>query len=346
MLTDIFLDRYVSNNLWDDYQEASVRFLCQATKMINEQIYPYWVDGKCSEHSKARLTEIHKNLSMELGVVELAPVFYSYQVMQNGVVHTNSGKWTIDKVCKDFMLQPFSETTDSFDAFMKKRISFIELAFRFRESEVKSIEAKMHQPSSESLDALIKFSSNQSNTLREYQRKICTHFHDCVDELNERLRRSGIPLHYHNGFVQIASDEIIERHIESSFWGVLKGECWKNVDFDMKEALDLRDSGGRDPAFYAAKALESTIKIISDVKGWTHGKEKGAHNYIDNLQSKKNGSFINAWEAEMIKSFFSSVRNPFGHGAGSDDMPSLIKQQTDWAIEACMSWIKTLVRRM
>ncbi|MCS0192795.1 hypothetical protein [Vibrio parahaemolyticus] len=48
----------------------------------------------------------------------------------------------------------------------------------------------------------------------------------------------------------------------------------------------------------------------------------------------------------MIKSFFSSVRNPFGHGAGSDDMPSLTKQQTDWAIEACMSWIKTLVRRM
>ena len=32
----------------------------------------------------------------------------------------------------------------------------------------------------------------------------------------------------------------------------------------MKEALDHRDTGQRDAAFYAARALESTIKIISD----------------------------------------------------------------------------------
>ena len=61
-----------------------------------------------------------------------------------------------------------------------------------------------------------------------------------------------------------------------------------NVDHDMKEALDLRGSDGRDPAFYAARALESTIKIISDQKNWTHGKENGAHNYIDNLATKTN----------------------------------------------------------
>jgi hypothetical protein len=45
-------------------------------------------------------------------------------------------------------------------------------------------------------------------------------------------------------------------------------------------AFDLRDSQGRDPAFYAARALESTIKIISDDKQLTTGREKGAANYI------------------------------------------------------------------
>lgn len=56
------------------------------------------------------------------------------------------------------------------------------------------------------------------------------------------------------------------------------------MDHDIKEAIDLRDTHGRDPAFYAARALESTIKIISDEKGLSTAKERGAHNYIDNLK--------------------------------------------------------------
>lgn len=102
----------------------------------------------------------------------------------------------------------------------------------------------------------------------------------------------------------------------------------------------VQQTGGR-PLF----TLESAIKIISDEKGWTHGGEKGAQNYIDNLGSKK-GSYISEWERESLKSFFAAVRNPFGHGPGSDEMPKLTGQQTDWAIEPCMSWIKSLVKRM
>ena len=93
---------------------------------------------------------------------------------------------------------------------------------------------------------------------------------------------------------------------------------WKNVDTDMKEALDQRDAGVRNPAFHAARALESTIKIISDEKGWTYGGEKGAHNYIDNLGAKKN-AFIDPWEADTLKSFSTKVRNPLGHGPGNEE---------------------------
>ena len=113
----------------------------------------------------------------------------------------------------------------------------------------------------------------------------------------------------------------------------------------MKEAIDRRDGAGRDPAFYAARALESTIKIISDQKGWTHGGEKGAHSYIDNL-GKKTSGFIDRWEVDLLKSFFTDVRNPFGHGPGNAKMPSLRPQQTDLAIELCISWIKSLIKRL
>ena len=114
----------------------------------------------------------------------------------------------------------------------------------------------------------------------------------------------------------------------------------------MKEAFDRRDGRDRDPALYAAKALESTIKIISDDKGWTHGGEKGAHSYIDNLGSEKNGRFVTPWERDALKAFFTFVRNPLGHGPGNEPMPELSAQQTDWAIETCMSWIKTLIGRL
>jgi hypothetical protein len=41
------------------------------------------------------------------------------------------------------------------------------------------------------------------------------------------------------------------------------------------------------------RSLESTIKIISDEMQLTKGKEKGAHNYIDNLRGAK---LIEVWE--------------------------------------------------
>jgi hypothetical protein len=137
----------------------------------------------------------------------------------------------------------------------------------------------------------------------------------------------------HNGFIQISENETVAREIETPFWNLVAESKWQNVDHDMKEAIDLRDTGGRDPAFYAARSLESTIKIISDEKQLTRGNEKGAAQYIDNLRGAK---LIEAWEMEALKHFFAKVRNPFGHGPGSSPMPSLTDQQTNWAIENSM----------
>jgi hypothetical protein len=151
------------------------------------------------------------------------------------------------------------------------------------------------------------------------------------------------PLHYHNGYLQIVTDELTTREIEQPFWEAVKAPRWKNVVAEMAQAIDERDTGGSDPAFHAAKALESTIKIVSDERGWTNGKEKGAQNFIDNIVSK--AGLIANWEGDMLSKFFSNVRNPFSHGAGSAPMPKLSPEQTQWAIEFTMSWVKNLVRR-
>jgi hypothetical protein len=114
----------------------------------------------------------------------------------------------------------------------------------------------------------------------------------------------------------------------------------------MKEALDHLDHGQRDASAHAAMALESTIKIISKEKGWTRGTETGAANYIDNLVKDRGGRFIEVWEKNALIDLFRELRNPQHHGAGSNPPPRLLDAQQTWAIESCMSWIKSLVRRM
>ncbi|MGA2314925.1 MAG: hypothetical protein ABSG71_00910 [Thermodesulfobacteriota bacterium] len=349
MLTDIFAERYLSRVLWEAYTETESKLLVQCFRIVAEQLIPYWVDGKESVTAKAKWTSLHDRLSMELGLDELAPRYYSYQTTWMGKPYTQSGFWTYDKVCKDFVCAKYTGAVSP-DRFMKERISFVELAFRLCEEELtalnlelpKKIEAAKLQVQARGL----RIPGSTADGIKAFNDSLNASFKAAVDELNERFRRTATQLNYHNGFIQVATDPLVEEQIERAFWEVVADPMWKNVDIDMKEALDRRDANDRDPAFYAARALESAIKIISDRKSWTHGGEKGAHNYIENLSSKNSGGFIKDWERDALKSFFTSIRNPFGHGPGSAEMPQLTLEQTNWAIETCMSWIKGLVQRM
>lgn len=360
MLTDIFATRYADVSLWSEIKESDTRFLTQAFRIISEQIYPYYYDGKEVASSKAKWQLLNDKLSMELGLQELSPKTFGYNSTFNGKPHYQVHFHTLENVCKNFVCIPY-DGKNTPDRFMKDRISFIELAFRESDGDLELSRIRMEQDllnltqvsnapkplgsrSSHAFSILVP--GNPADGIRAlHKRKEEAHLAS-VNELNTRLRQAGYSLNYHNGFIQRSVDPLVESHIEEPFWALVSDVIWKNVDTDMKEAIDLRDTGGRDPAFFAARALESTIKIISDQKGWTHGGEKGAQNYIDNLASKKNGQFINDWEKKMLSDFFREVRNPFSHGAGSKDMPSLSSQQTNWAIESCMIWVKNLIRRM
>jgi hypothetical protein len=336
MLTDIFAERYLSRPLWPAFTDAESKLLVQCFRLISEQVFPRPTIGPGSVPMPNWQT-VHDRLSMELGREQLTPVPYA-------------AAFGIDMACRSFMLEEYTHAVSA-DRFMKERISFVELAFRTREEGL----------AAQNRELPIRLAAGKAKRLgKTHDDKIAevwadnyvaiiekenASFRASVDELNERFRRAGAPLNYHNGFIQVAADPLVQGQIEKPFWQVVADPIWKNVDTDMKEALDRRDSGDRDPAFYAARALESTIKIISDKKGWTHGGEKGAHNYVDNLGSKSNGPFIVDWERDALKSFFTDIRNPLGHGPGAAQMPQLTPQQTNFAIETCMSWIRSLVQR-
>jgi len=354
MLTDIFAARYAAVPLWNNFGEAERRLLVQAFHIVKDHLFPFYTqEGKERDGAKATWTSMHDRLKIELGLRELGPQGSFGKTTLFGNEQSIWQPISMLYVCEGFVCAPYNGQASA-DTFIKERLSFIEIAFRDREKELAKLNAELPaKVVKAALDAKlspprgqIRVPGDPMEGIKAWNRIQNETFKGYVDELNERFRQAGARLHYHNGFIQMSDDEQIQQQVETPFWALVNEPKWANVDTDIKEAIDRRDSGGRDPAFYAAKALESTIKIISGEKGWTHGGERGAHGYIDNLAGVRNGAFISKWEQTSLKGFFSDVRNELGHGPGGEPMPELTAQQTDWAIEFCMSWIKSLIKRM
>jgi hypothetical protein len=353
MLTDIFAYRYLDHPIWQEYTEVEQRLLNQAFGIVKEALPYYNTEGKEIEANKSKWKSLHDQLARELGVDELSQRYYSYtQKNPLGQEFPVQGFWGWDYVCEQFVKAQFPTGHRDPDRFVKERISFIELAIRLRGGEIEQLNARLQQALSEAAlrdrtpSRGIRIPGSAVDGVKAWNQTQNAIFDAQVMELNERFRRARAPLTYHNGFIQVSMDEVIERNIAKPFWDLVANPLWKNVDIDMKEALDRRDSNDKDPALFAAKALESAIKIVSDTKGWTRGTESGASQYVDNLVSKANGSFLAAWEGDMLRDYFRKVRNSLGHGPGSEPMPVLSIPQTDWAIETAMSWVRTLIRRM
>lgn len=352
MLTDVFFRRYANRPMFASVGQKESALFVQAYRIVNEQIWKYYgYDKNVDESVKATWTSLHDRLSMEIGVKELSPKYYSYQTEWMGKPYTSSGWNEMNYVVEQWLNLKFTDNLDP-DMFVKRRLSFVELAFRTREEQVAHANAEFPQrlAEAEMQDRMprrpMTIPGRRSDGVRAINEGMNRTFAANVDELNERFKQAGMPLHYHNGFLQITQDEQLQIQVEQPFWLLVKDAHWKNVSIDMAEAIDRRDTAGRDPSFYAAKALESTIKIVCDIKKWTTGNEKSVSDFLNHLESKVNGAFIERWERQSIQRFYSDVRNDLGHGPGSKDMPNLTPQQIDQTIEFCMSWVKSLIKRL
>jgi hypothetical protein len=352
MLTDVFFRRYANRPMFKSVGQKEAALFVQAYRIVNEQLWSYYgYDKKVDEKVKAIWVRIHDNLSMEIGVKELSPRYYSYQTEWMGKPYTNSGWHEMNFVVEQWLNFKFNEGLDP-DVFVKRRLSFVELAFRTKEEQIVHANEELPRQLAEAEIQARKFSGsiripgNRSDALKSLNESMNKVFLQNVHELNERFKQADMPLNYHNGFIQITQDEQLQIQVEQPFWILVKDARWKNVSIDMAEALDRRDTAGRDPSFYAAKALESTIKIICEEKGWTVGNEKGVSDFLNYMENKTNGAFIESWERQSIQRFYSDVRNDLGHGPGSKEMPNFTPQQIDQTIEFCMSWIKSLIKRL
>jgi hypothetical protein len=324
MITDIFLRRYRGPLFWSGSgmpREMGL-LLTQLTHIVMVDLLGIVKD------KEAYCQRIHDQLTRELGMFALAHG-ESYQ-----------------QRCGTFLAQHYDLYNNSHgdaNEFAKARLSLVELAFREAEAWVTGLEK-----ADTIAGGLLRWSRGLPPKAGDHADEMAERvtLTRTIEELNGRFRQARIHLHYHAGVIQQSDDDLTTQKVEEPFWRLVHDKKWENVELDMKEALDRRDSGGRDAVLYALKALESVIKIISNDKGWTRGTERGAANYIDNLVSERNGRFVDVWESEMLKKLFSELRNLHGHGPGDEPMPALPIHQQTWAIDASMSWIKSLIHRL
>lgn len=366
MLHDILVHRYPNLHIRDDWYEADRRFKVQAAMMLRDVLGGPDETGKLPEFVEKRYRGIHDIVRRELGLDQLSA---------RSFVGTNGTRYPYNwmEICCNFLKDEFLATYNV-NRFILFRLSLVEQAYRWRWNEIQNWNAKLPEalenakrtdqltllsskrvttglPKSTSVSGvssvldLLNSQSSEQRTL-SVNAEMNANWEAHVHELNERLRFAQYPFHFHNGFLQLSEDQKIAREIHEPFWALVADRKWANVDLQMKEAIDRRDSSDRTAGLHAMSALESVIKIISDEKGWTTGNEKGAANYVNNLGSNANGKWLAQWECEILKTMFTQVRNPFAHGPGAEKMPELSSQQTNWAIDTAMVWTRTLISRM
>lgn len=354
MLTDVFFRRYEESELFIAFAEAERRFIGQAAQLLVDEVHPrnegrYKKEGE--DPATMGLFYAHSALSRELGVTRLTPKTFQYHFnLPNGNRMERTVPITVAMQTMNYLTAKFLDSYSP-DLYIKQRISFIELALQAKASQLRTSRASFCKIAGGNQNAVELLCTAPDRDVRglEARRIIAAEhiFAEQILELNERFRQAGIPLSYHNDLIQISADQLTEQQIEKPFWQLVADAKWENVDTLIKEAIDRRDSGQRDTVSPAMQALESVIKIISDDKGWTTGNERGAANYIDNLVPVRNGvRFIEVWEKDALVRLFGDLRNLFGHGPGSAQLPTLTPERADWVIDSIMAWVKSLIRRL
>ncbi len=350
-ITDVFFRRYKDVRIAEAVGSDEQVFFHQANKLMGDML---WL-GKSepsddmTDPSVRNLKIVHDKLAIETGVDYLSPKYYFYKE-RNGA--QNSLKHKPNMIVANFMKEQFDATKNDADFYVKLRLSFVELAFRIRGEQVRKAQAdfplklakaRSSEEAADSRPGALRVPGSLVNSTTAAHKKIVYGYANLVEELNQRLRIAGFNLVYSNGLLHFAGDELMEANVAKPFWQIVAQPLWNSVEEQMQEAIDRRDKRDRTAPFHAVCALESCMKIVFSRLN-PGEKVLFGHRLINELA--KDPRFLAKWEADMLKQMFSDLRNPFAHGPGTDTIPELATEQTDWAIETAMSWIKSLARRL
>jgi hypothetical protein len=143
---------------------------------------------------------------------------------------------------------------------------------------------------------------------------------DAVAELNERFRRAGFGYRYENGRIFRIDNELTHREIIRPALQLLADPRFEGADEEFRAAHDHYKAGEyKDCAVDALNALESTMKVICDLKGWSYPQGARSSDFLKVL--RREGLFPEFADQSFdqllatLKSGLPTLRNETGgHG--------------------------------
>src|SRR5262249_10947919 len=144
---------------------------------------------------------VHDALARELGVGRL------------------NAETSYDAICGTFLVERYDLWNNSHgtaDYFIKLRLSLIELLFRAAEEWPRDTASGTATGRFFSKDRPRGVDDNASRLALD----------TAVRELNNRFRRAEIGLHYHNGLLQFAQDDLTQDRIAEPCWSLLQEPKW------------------------------------------------------------------------------------------------------------------------
>lgn len=315
-LSDVFFDRSKDISLLDEKSEADwARRFSEYCKFFNSFCFLVNEDfcSRFRDHSRGDMSfpdfitrKVLTTVSREIGKGPLFRPRGEYYEENNYVIGLTYWMISHDKMSKE-----------EAENFVKERLSFVEVFFRFIEEFVR--------------EDLARFPSSNI-----YQDKVSA-VENWVSEINSRLLKGGIPFQYRDGFLLPSGDKLISEKVEEPFWDIIAYPKWNQTVQHMMKAVDRKISDPATAANEAQLALESVLNEIFGKKGGSIPAK------TSNLLKKK---IISKHEKSMIDEFFSRVRHKSSHAKSASEPGFPVRrnyEEAEWIIGFSMYTIRRII---
>jgi len=144
-----------------------------------------------------------------------------------------------------------------------------------------------------------------------------------IDELNQRFKEHGLGYQYEDGELVRVDSDLLHAEAVKPALTLLRTEHYTGPRQEFLRAYEhYRHERFEEAMVDALKSFESTMKVISDAKGWTYDKGATAKKLVD--VCFKNGLIDPFWQTHIshlqgtLESGISTARNKLGaHGQGA-----------------------------
>ena len=238
----------------------------------------------------------------------------------------NAYKHIVDTLCREYGVFSLTQITDRrFRDYLSELTIFI-LQEQDNEKVLDTIELSFQY-----IDGALRIWYH-NNPYYFFPRDTSKVSDEAIEELNARFQQHRVGYQFTNGQIIRIDSELIHAEIVKPALALLHGKEYAGAQAEFLKAHEnYRKGKSKETLNECLKALESTLKVICDKRGWKYPKDATSNALIKTCFT--NGLIPNFWEAHFsairstLENGVPTARNKLGgHGQGSQivDVPPQI----------------------